>query len=286
MERDKRMKISKAIGAVLALQIAVALFLPACSAPAGTPAASKAAAGGAASSAVTAAPSPAATDKPAPTPAPSPVPTASPAPTATPEPVATATPAPTVEPGAPDAIGIYRWDRRQTYTLVKSVNEKWPKGKDLIDYYVIASNAETVTGSSHKSAFENVWKQFPEASKYKIGFRVSFGLKSGETVTLIIRSPKDAPKDPKKYFYQFVEVYMYDDLVPIDTKSGKRMHMTENKMKPTTLFTAIKLTAGSKIAEVTDIKLAAFIYSGDGDFDPSTGEYTGSVIYELPISRS
>lgn len=193
---------------------------------------------------------------------------------------------PAIDAGAPNAVGIYKWDHRQTYTLSTGLDEKWVRGKDLLDYYIFPSNEATVTGSNHKSAFLNQWNQFPTAADYRIGYVVSFTLKSSEVVTLTIREPKDAPKDPKKYFYPFVEVYMYDNLVPIDTKSGKRMHMTQDRMKPTTMLTSIKLTAGSKISEVTKISLSAFIYKGDSDFDAATGAYIGNTIYQIPITRS
>lgn len=222
--------------------------------------------------AATAAATPVATATPSPTPVATPTPL--PTPTATPEPTPTAT------PDGPTLLGIYQRVGGSEYHLLPQWNKRWVKGVDICDLYVFASDQATLKDGNYNRLFYQCWNSFPNAEAYKLGYHVKFTLKSGEDVDLWIRSPKDAPKDPKKYFYQFVEVYMYDSLKPKD--GPKRMHLVESAMKPDTLITSIKLTCGSRIAEVTDISLGVFAYHDDADFD-SAGKYTGPVIYQIPV---
>ena len=107
-------------------------------------------------------------------------------------------------------------------------------------------------------------------------------MKSSEVVTLTIRSPKDAPKNPEAYFYQYIEVYLYDGI----NLKGWYSHLVESKMKKNTLMTYIKLTAGSKISEVESASLTAFVFKDDSDFDPHSGVYVGPVSYKIAINRS
>jgi hypothetical protein len=245
------------------------------------PACSTAAAG------VTSGPSPSATAEPAasvmqtpvssvtpePTPASTPMPTPSPAPEPTPTPTGT----PVVHEDGPQIIGIYLpSDGHQA--LLTEYNEKWVKGIDIATFHAVATNDKKV-GSSTSGVFLAYWNKFENAKQFKVGYILSFTLKSGEIVKLTIRGPKDAPKDPSKNFYQYVEVYMYDAVHQI----GRHSHLTA--MKPDTFLTSIKLTAGSKIEEVQSIRLTAFVYKDDSDFDPVTGEYIGGVSYTIPINN-
>ena len=59
------------------------------------------------------------------------------------------------------------------------------------------------------------------------------------------------------------------------------MGHTEN-IKEETVISSIKLTAGSKIAQVGDILLTAFIYQGEDCFD-ADGQYLGDVMYTVEI---
>jgi hypothetical protein len=56
-------------------------------------------------------------------------------------------------------------------------------------------------------------------------------------------------------------------------------------MKEETIITSIKLTSGSKIAQVGDITLTAFIYNGDDCFD-ADGNYIGLVSETIVIQNS
>ena len=259
--------LMKTAGAMLVVLVLAVLCLSACAAPP-------------AHMPTTAVATPQAAETPASaTATPQPTPTPTPEPTATPSPSQSA--APTPAPGGPDAVGIYKRGSAGAYERLNELRTRWVKGKDICDLYAFASAEQTLKGSNYNKLFDGYWKSFPDYAAYHLGYHVRITLKSSEVIDLTIRSPKDAPKDPKKYFYQFVEVYMYDSLKP---KTGpKRMHLVESAMKEDTLITSIKLTSGSKIAQVEAVTLGVFIYRDDGDFDTATGSYTGPVLYEIPV---
>ena len=182
-----------------------------------------------------------------------------------------------VEDGAPDIVGIYlRNSSREN--LLTSYDLPWVKGKDIATFHAFASSDKTLVGSTG-GIFMNCWKKFAKSENYKVGYSLSFTLKSSEVVNLTIRGPEDAPKDPSKVFYQYVEVYMYDAI----HQTGFHSHLT--KLEPNTLLTSIKLTAGTKIADVASIRLTAFVYKDGTFFDAKSGQYIGNVSYQIPIDN-
>ena len=237
-------------------------------------------------------PAPAETEEPlkteAPTPSPTIEPTQSPSPTPSPDPTPTPKhtpspkPSPTIEPGGPDVIGIYT--RSSKRTLIEDFEGVWKRGKDIYIFDVYATQKEELERKSHKELFDDYWYAFPKADEYKIGYCVKFTLDTGVTHDLMIRLPKDCPKDPEAFFYPYVEIYVYDNTNRDWSK--KFYHLEEHTTYPYTLMTAIKLTPGVKIDEVTEIELTTFIYKDSNDFDVVTGEYIGSASYTIPVRRA
>lgn len=225
----------------------------------------------------TEAPAPTVVITPKPTPQPTPIPTLKPTPQPTPSPAAL----PTIEPGAPDVIGIYT--RSSSRTLMDEFEGKWKRGKDIYIFDVYATQKELLEKNSHKALFEDYWFAFPKADEYKIGYCVKFTLDTGVTHKLMIRLPKDCPKDPEAFFYPYVEIYVYDN---INLRSGvKFYHLEEKTTYPHTLMTSIKLTPGVRIDEVTEIELTTFIYKNNNDFDVVSGDYIGNASYTIPVRR-
>ncbi len=182
-----------------------------------------------------------------------------------------------VEDGAPNIVGLYlRNNARED--LLAGYDQPWVKGKDIATFHAFASGDNTLAGSTG-GIFMNCWKKFPKSENYKVGYFLSFTLKSSEVVNLTIRGPEDAPKDPSKYFYQYIEVYMYDAV----HQTGFHSHLT--KTEPNTLLTSIKLTAGTKIGDVASIRLSAFVYKDATYFDTKTGQYIGNVSFQIPINN-
>lgn len=216
------------------------------------------------------------------TPEHTPQPVSTPTPNPTIEPTPSPFPLPIIEPGAPDVIGIYT--RGSSRTLIEDFEGKWKRGKDIYIFDVYATQKELLERNSHKALFEDYWFAFPKADDYKIGYCVKFTLDTGVTHKLMIRLPKDCPKDPSAFFYPYVEIYVYDN---INLRPGvKFYHLEEKTTYPHTLMTSIKLTPGVKIDEVTEIELTTFIYKDNNDFDVVTGDYIGDVSYTIPVRRA
>ena len=244
------MKLKKRISILIILVLSAALMLPACSSVTITPTA-------------------------VPASSPSPLPTA----TLTPEPTPTPTPAP-YHVGGPDIMGLY-----VNRSLLKAeYKTKWVTGKDIGIFYVYATKQETLQALPYKDQFLLFWKKFPNASEYRIAYELSFTLKSSEVVTLKIRKPKDCPKDPNAYFYQFIEVYVYDNVNRIPGPTF--YHLEESSTNADTIMTSIKLTAGTKSSEVLSATLKAFIYNSDSEFDPVTGNYIGKLQSEVAVLKA
>lgn len=81
-------------------------------------------------------------------------------------------------------------------------------------------------------------------------------------------------------FFDYLEIYLYDDIH--QTPGAWYTHLEDKDMLESTIISSIKLTSGSKISEVGDITLTAFLYQGDQCFD-AQGQYFGSVLESITI---
>jgi hypothetical protein len=145
---------------------------------------------------------------------------------------------------------------------------------------------ESVEKLPYMDLFKRYWNQdlFPKADEYKIGYFLSFTLKSDEIIEMTIRLPKDCPKDPNAYFYQYIEIYVYDNLHRIPGPTF--YHLEESSTFPETIMTSIKLTAGTNSKEVVSARLTAFVFKDDSDFDPVTGRYAGQTSYTIDVLKN
>ena len=131
-------------------------------------------------------------------------------------------------------------------------------------------------GNSFAEMWENAWNSHGRNPGAKIGFHIEFQLKSGETVSQTLLKPSDS-----REFYDYLEIYMYDD---VHQSGGWYTHLEDDDMEEETIITSIKLTSGSKIKQVGDIFLTAFIYNSDTCFD-SQGNYIGTVSQTIVITE-
>ena len=113
----------------------------------------------------------------------------------------------------------------------------------------------------------------------KIGYIVSFKLKSGEEINTTIKNPDDV------FVYRnYLENYLYDDINQVQGEWYS--HLLQSEVTDKTRMTSIKFTAGQDIDKVGDtIKLTAFVYNSDDDFDAS-GNYKGNVSYTVTIKNT
>lgn len=181
---------------------------------------------------------------------------------------------------SPDTVGIYipaanGTAARKHITEFKSVRTA---KKDIDCFEILATQAEQAEGSSFRSIWNAAWGSHENAENAKIGFHISFTLTSGEAISKQLLKPSDSAS-----FYDYLEIYLYDD---VHVAPGVwYTHLEDKDMTEETVITSIKLTSGSKIAQVGDITLTAFIYNGDDCFG-ADGSYIGLVSETIVIQNS
>ena len=181
---------------------------------------------------------------------------------------------------SPNTVGIYipaanGTAARKHITEFKSVRTA---KKDIDCFEILATQAELAEGKNFASIWNAAWNSHENVQNAKIGFHISFTLASGETVSKQLLKPSDSAT-----FYDYLEIYMYDDVHV--TPGVWYTHLEDKDMKEETVITSIKLTSGSKIQQVGDITLTAFIYNGDDCFD-AEGNYIGLVSETIVIQNS
>lgn len=187
-------------------------------------------------------------------------------------------PQPTAPEISPDQVGIYipAEDGTKARVLLTEFSAPRTAKRDIDCFEVLASQSARVEGDSFKRIWENAWNTHEGAEATKIGFHITFDLKDGTQVEKTILKPGDA-----KEFYDYLEVYLYDDIA---NAGHWYSHLEDSQMTNETVISSIKLTSGSKIAQVGDIRLTAFLYTGSDCFD-AEGNYIGSVSATILINE-
>lgn len=96
----------------------------------------------------------------------------------------------------------------------------------------------------------------PGSAGKKIGYLLEYTTPEGNLSNLILR-----PSDISDKYWDFIEVYIYDDVNQDVT--AWHSHLLDEEINDETLVTSFKITAGERISEVSDMRLTAFLYSPD-----------------------
>lgn len=173
----------------------------------------------------------------------------------------------------PITLGLYQ-NKSGTKTLINSLDSPLIIYQDIASFEVYYTNELTITGNQ-KTLWNNYYNQYQNINNYKIGYYISFDTQSGKIEKTIL-NPSDVES-----FFDYIQIYLYDD---INQNSSWYSHITTNEISEKTILTSIKLTASTKIKEVTsDIDLKVFTYDYD-DFD-SNNNYRGKSSYNLTIKQ-
>lgn len=178
---------------------------------------------------------------------------------------------------SPNVIGIYIPAANGTSArtrITEFVSTRVAK-KDIDCFEIFASQKAMLTGSSFASIWNQAWAEYPHTEGTKIGFHITFSLANGQEVSKQLRKPSDAAS-----FFDYLEIYMYDDIH--QAPGVWYTHLEDKDMQENTIISSIKLTSGSKISQVGDITLTAFLYQGDQCFD-AQGQYFGTVLESITI---
>lgn len=160
--------------------------------------------------------------------------------------------------------------------LTSVYDSSFAQYQDIVSFEVYYTTEELLKGNQ-KTLWSNYYSNYQEdISFYKIGYNISFETLSQGKIVKNILSPDDVND-----FFDYVQVYLYDD---INQTSSWYSHITQSDMTDNTILTSIKLTASTKIDEITGpITLTAFTYDLD-DFD-EFGNYKGNSTYRAVIQR-
>ena len=174
----------------------------------------------------------------------------------------------------PIQLGLYL-NKNNTRTLITTFEGPFTIYKDIVSLEVYYTN-ETAFNRNQKKFWNQYYSNYNDIDNYKIGYHITFQVESQKLEATILK-PSDAEK-----IIDYVIVYLYDD---INQNSGWYDHITEEEMMPETILTSIKLTANSKITDITSpITVTAFTYDND-DFD-ELGNYRGNSSFKVTINHN
>lgn len=181
-----------------------------------------------------------------------------------------------------DTISLYL-DHKDTgiHELADEYSSAWVKGQDIVSFDAFGCGEQTFSagGKNFRDLWESYWTQYDGYENSKIGYIVSFKLKSGEEIRQTITDPEDVFS-----YRNYLENYLYDDINQVQGEWYS--HLLQSEVNEKTRMTSIKFTAGQDIDKVGDtITLTAFVYNSDSDFD-SQGNYTGNVSYTVTIKNT
>jgi hypothetical protein len=181
---------------------------------------------------------------------------------------------------ATSAIGLYAVNSATNVRepVVSSFDEPWEKGKDITCFEVLATKTASLPSGNYRSLFNRYWSELPDSENLKIGYELNIKLTSGEILSGTIRTPDDT-----LIFFDYIEVYLYDDVHQIE--GAWYSHVEMKDLKENTLLTSAKLTAGKQLEEVESITFAAFTYAGETDFNAATGKYIGGNKYGIAVNN-
>ena len=161
---------------------------------------------------------------------------------------------PTIEPEEnikPIEIGLYKYENK-THTLISEYESSLPQYQDILSLEVYYTKDNTLIEDNQKNLWYTYLKKYEEIENNKIGFHINFKTIDKE-IDKTILSPSDVES-----FFDYIQIYLYDD---IHQTSSWYSHITQEQVTEDTIYTSIKLTGSTKIAEITSpISLTVFSY--------------------------
>ncbi len=177
----------------------------------------------------------------------------------------------------PMPIGIYDANNKEHYIIEGSYGETFTPKKDINTFEIFPSNKKSLAHAAKpREFFHDLWVQIDPDHNIKMGFNIDYYLKDETHVNYNILKPSDMKK-----YYDYLEVYLYDAYV--HRFDNWYSHVEDKDFNNDTYFTSIKLTAGSKINDISSpITLKVFTFDTEDDFDEK-GNYKGRSYYQISI---
>jgi len=178
----------------------------------------------------------------------------------------------------PIVIGLYmKYDDGRK--LLTTYSGKFVNDIDVGVFAAVATHQAVIRSTPYQTVWKSYWDKYTGIENYKIGYHISFTIKSGEVIEKNILSPADTPS-----IVEYIRLYLYDDVNQIP--GGWYSHLLVSEVTDKTIITSIKLTGAVKTSEIVGpITLTVFTYNDSEDFDPITQLYRGKSSYSILINR-
>ena len=182
-------------------------------------------------------------------------------------------------------ISLYICDNNTATKITGSYESEWTPYYPIATFEAINSEEETLPYNNYYALHEDYWVYVVTDVQYKIGYEISFDFE-GERKVYTILSPSDVENSDYLFMGEMADgsgdallgCWLYNDI----GQSGFYTHLTSEEMTDSTLLTSIKIQPTERSEEISNLKLRAFSYSSDQEFD-SDGRYIGDYAYELDL---
>ncbi len=171
--------------------------------------------------------------------------------------------------------------------LITEWNAEWSTSEDLGVFGAFNSTDAVIGFDSEKEAHLEYWDAVETGTEYKIGYELEFTLGT-ETVVITILDPADV--EDSEYLFMgdvdndevtgYLGVWLYDD---VNQDGGFYSHITSAEVTEDTLLTSVKLRPVEGSSQISNLKLTAFSYSSDLEFDDD-GHYNGAYGYTVTFN--
>lgn len=172
----------------------------------------------------------------------------------------------------PVKVGFYLDGKR-----INEYKTKFRNDMDIAVFDIYFTDLDDVGNNSTKTNFNKFYSNYEDASKYKIGFFISYDAIDKHYEKVILNA------DTEYWVAPYIYVYLYDDIHQAD--GAWYSHVTKDEYNDETIFSSIKLYLAEKYEGITSpISLTVFTYDGMDDFDED-GYYRGESSHTVIIKN-
>ena len=163
----------------------------------------------------------------------------------------------------------------EAYELVSSFRDDLSGGRDLCVLGGFPSTEATLSGKDMGEIWDFCAAAASLPDGVRPGYLLEFDTPEGICEKLILR-----PADITDAYWDYIETYIYDDIH--QTPGAWYSHLLDDEFTDETIVTSVKITAGEKIGDVSNLKLTIFMYEAS-DRDNIDKEYARANGYAAEI---
>lgn len=159
----------------------------------------------------------------------------------------------------------YNAGTKEEYELINDFKDDKSSGRDICVLAGFPSREVTLSGKNMR----DIWTSCIDSNNYpetiRIGYFLEFLTPEGKCENLILR-----PSNITDEYWEYIEIYIYDD---IHQEAGAwYSHLVDDEFTDESIISSVKITAGNKVSDISDLQLTAFLYE-IGDRERITADY-------------